>query len=364
MNNSNNILSKLDWDVLNTYIDNNLIMANKHPEYDIWILNYSPKVQSKQFWDDFTLSCRGLVVDINGNILARPLKKFKNIEEYSPSEIPITEKFEVFEKIDGSLIILFYYAPYKEWIVASRGSFFSNQSREAEKMFDKNVFKHLNKECTYLFEVIYPENRIVVDYGGKRDLVLLARIETNTGFELFYDDLKATYSKYFTVVEKIKVNSFTDLNTLRDKNDDNREGFVVRFENGFRVKMKFAEYSRLHAIVTNVSNLTVWEHLMNGYDFDELIDRVPDEFYTWLKRTIHILEGNFKEIERLSLKEFIRIYHINEIVDRKEFAEEAKKFKYQSILFRLYDKAEYAHLIWKKIRPVYSKPFAHGYDGE
>lgn len=362
MKNTFNILSKVDWDVLNTYIDNNLIMANKHPKYDIWILNYSPKVQSKQFWDDYTHSCRGLVIDADGNILARPFKKFKNIEEHSPDEIPITEKFEVFEKMDGSLIILFYYEPYKEWIVASRGSFFSDQSREAEKMFDKTVFKHLNKKCTYLFEVIYPENRIVVDYRGLRDLVLLGRVESKTGFELFYEDLYDTYSKYFTVVKKIKVNTFGELNSIRDKEEDNKEGFVVRFENGFRVKMKFAEYCRLHAIVTNVSNLTVWEHLMNGYDFDELVDRVPDEFYTWLKKTINELQNSYNEIERLSLKEFVRIIHINEITDRKQFAEEAKKFDYRSILFLMYDKRGYDGVIWKRIRPVYSKPFSQGYD--
>ena len=149
------ILEKLDWSVLNTYIDNNLIMANKHPEYDIWILNYSPKTQSKKFWDEYTLSCRGLVVDKDGNILARPFQKFKNYEEYEPSEIDMSEKFEIFEKMDGSLIILFYYEPRMEWIVASRGSFISEQSLEAKKMLDASIFDKLNKCVTYLFEIIY-----------------------------------------------------------------------------------------------------------------------------------------------------------------------------------------------------------------
>ena len=84
-------------------------MANKHPEYDIWILNYSPRTQSKRVWDDYTLSCRGLVIDAEGNILARPFKKFKNYEEYDPSEIDMSKTFEIFEKMDGSLIIVFYY---------------------------------------------------------------------------------------------------------------------------------------------------------------------------------------------------------------------------------------------------------------
>lgn len=151
------MLEKVDWNVLNAYIDNNLIIANKHPEYDIWILNYSPKVQSKKFWDEYTLSSRGLVIDAEGNIIARPFTKFKNLEEHDPSEIDMSLEYEIFEKVDGSLIILFYYEPHMQWIVASRGSFISEQALEAQKMLNAklNILDKLNKNFTYLFEIIY-----------------------------------------------------------------------------------------------------------------------------------------------------------------------------------------------------------------
>ena len=42
----------------------------------------------------------------------------------------------------------------------------------------------LDREYTYLFEIIYPSNRIVVDYGSSRRLVLLAAVHTQTGIEL------------------------------------------------------------------------------------------------------------------------------------------------------------------------------------
>ena len=271
---TDNILLKFDCKRLNFYIDNNLIIANKHPEYNIHILNYSPKVQSKGLWDEYTSACRGVVVDSDGNILARPFKKFKNFEEYGISNIPIDEEFDVFEKMDGSLIILFYYKKYKEWIIASRGSFISEQAREARRMINKKTLLHLKKRQTYLFEIIYPENRIVVNYGARRELVLLTRIDTKNGYEAYYEDLKGYYSKYFTIVPKLKINDFSDLLKHQKLNKENEEGIVVRFFNGFRMKMKFEEYVRLHSILTNVSNLTVWEHMMNGYDFDELIDRV------------------------------------------------------------------------------------------
>lgn len=362
MANAINILKKVDWNVLNEYIDNNLIMANKHPEYDIWILNYSPKAQSKKFWDEYTLSCRGMVVDADGNILARPFQKFKNYEEHLPSEIDMSQEFDIFEKMDGSLIIVFYYASKMEWIVASRGSFISEQCLEARKMLNASIFDKFVKELTYLFEVIYPENRIVVDYGNRRELVLLTAIETKNGVELYYDDLHDTYSKWFTVVKRYEFKNINNLNELKELEEENREGFVVRFLNGFRVKVKFSEYVRLHGILTNVSNLTVWEHLKDNYEFDELLDRVPDEFYDWLKKTASGLQTEFNEIERKSLLEFVRIYHINQITERALFAEHAKLSEYRSILFKIYDKRAYADIIWKMIRPIYSKPFKDGYE--
>lgn len=196
------------------------------------------------------------------------------------------------------------------------------------------------------------KNRIVVNYGDRWELVLLTRIDTETGAEMYYDDLVSTYSKYFTVVKRLNLKTFADVMKYQKSNLNNEAGAVVRFLSGFRIKINFEEYVRLHVIMTNVSNLTVWEHLMNNYNFDELLDRVPDEFYDWLKKTTKIIQSDFNEIERQALKEFVRIYHINEIAERKLFAAEALKSEHCSILFRLYDKKSYNEIIWKEVRPV------------
>jgi len=353
-------LKKVDWKVLNEYIEQSLIVANKHPEYDIWILNYSPKAQSKKFWDEYTMSCRGMVIDADGRILARPFQKFKNYSEHDPSEIDLTRPFVIYEKMDGSLIIVFYYEARMQWIVASRGSFISEQSIEANKMLGLR-YEKLNTNCTYLFECIYPENRIVVDYGDRRELVLLAVIITSTGEELSHDEVVRLYSNYFTIVKvfDFDINNKNDLMFLDEI--DNKEGYVFR-DGNFRFKWKFSEYIRLHGILTNVSNLTVWEHMKDNYEFDELLDRVPDEFYDWLKRTAAKIQADFNEIERLALAEFVRIYHVNQINERAGFAEIAKMSEYRAILFKLFDRRPYADIIWKQIRPVYSKPFKDGYE--
>lgn len=354
------IIQKIDWEILDRYIRGNLIVANKHPEYDIWVLNYSPKVQAQGLWDEYTLSCRGMVVNAAGDILARPFKKFKNIEDYSAEEIPADQEFEIFEKIDGSLIVVFYYEPYMEWIVSARGSFITEQATEARKMLDNNQLKKLNIDQTYLFELIYPENRIVVDYGLLRDLILIASISNKTGYEITFDTLNDLYSPYFTVVQRHDL-ELTNFHELKDLEEDNQVGFVVRFKNGFRMNIKFAGYLKVQAVVTNLSNLTLWEHLKNGFDFDELVDRVPDEFYKWIRATIANIKGEYRYIELKAYKEFFNLFYLNGITKRTEFASSVENSEYKTILFKLYDKRAYDILIWNMIKPEYSVPFKNGY---
>jgi len=354
------ILDKIDWNALNKYIDNQLIVANKHPEYNLWILNYSPKVHFNRLWDEYTLAARGLVIDEDGNIIARPFQKFMNLEEFEPGDIDMSQEYEIFEKIDGSLIILFYYELRMEWVIASRGSFISEQVMEAKKLFNYSVVDNLNTQYTYLFEIIYPENRIVIDYGDARKLILLSKIKTATGEECSYDYLLKKFSNYFEIVKKIDV-KVNDLYELKKLEEENKEGFVVRFKNNFRVKVKFKEYVRLHGILTNVSNITIWEYLKNNYNFDLLYDKIPDEYYSWIKKTAESMQNDFFEIERNALKEFVKIYHINDIKERKEFALNAIKTKYCSILFLIYDKKSYNEVIWNMVKPKYSKPFRDGF---
>ena len=358
-------LKKIDWTILNDYISRGLIMINKHPEYDIWILNYTPETQYTRAWDLYTESCRGLVIDVDGNILARPFKKFFNYEELDPNIINLNQEYDVLEKMDGSLGILFYYHVKDEWIFASRGSFISEQATMGLKILkQKNIdFYIFDVTQTYLFEIIYPTNRIVVDYGEIWDVVLLGVINTFDGNEINYSSIFDKYSKHLTIVNKLTItNILTDLSKLKELEEDNKEGFVVKFNNGFRVKLKFDEYVRLHRIITNVSNLSVWKHLKDGGDFTTLLTNVPDEFYQWLTNTVESLKSQYLEIERRAIHTFVEIYYIGNKKERKEFAELATKSQYQSILFCLYTNKNYSEIIWKQIRPTYSKPFKDGYD--
>ena len=86
-------------------------------------------------------------------------------------------------------------------------------------------------------------------------------------------------------------------NLLQQEISNDKEGYVIRFKNGFRMKIKGNEYKRLHRILTNISNRDIWEYLKEGKPLDEILDKVPDEFYNWVRETESSLKTQFEEIK-------------------------------------------------------------------
>lgn len=172
-------------EILDDYVARDLLRRQGHPRHPLFVYNYTPKVQYENLWDEITLSCRGKIFDKDGFEITRPLRKFFNIEEkrYKP-----TEDWEVLDKVDGSFISLHKYQ--EQLILASRGSFTSDHVgwakqviAQIEKETGYIVLNNLREGWTYCLELVWPENRVVVDYGDKKDLVLLA-IFDEKGIEL------------------------------------------------------------------------------------------------------------------------------------------------------------------------------------
>jgi T4 RnlA family RNA ligase len=356
-----------DINILNDYIQKGLVVKNDHPTLPISIYNYSRTCQYENKWNNITKSCRGLILDKDGNVIAKSFDKFFNFEEHSTEEIP-NEDFEVYEKLDGSLGILFWYQD--KWILASKGSFTSDQAIKGMEILKKYKYDRLLKGYTYLFEIIYPENRIVCQYDFE-DLILLAVIDNSDGYEIRIHDneihlegirLKNLYNNLgFKIVKKY--DGIRDYSELKSKISQNEEGFVIKFGNGFRMKIKGEEYVRLHRILTGFSNVDIWEYLKDGKDLDELLDRVPDEFDLWVKNTVKDLNKQFWEIQSSSagfVDNYRRTRSLAHIpFDKKEFAAlvMTQPKSLRPIMFSMYDGKKYDEMIWKSLRPKYSKPF-------
>lgn len=334
----------MDIQVLHELIANDYINVQKHNTADLYIYNYSAKAQYDKVWNEWTLACRGLIMNADYEVMARPFRKFFNWGEVENQVIP-QESFKVYEKMDGSLGILYWIdeIPY----IATRGSFNSDQAKVATEMLHTiyaNSIPLLDKTKTYLFEIIYPENRIVVDYGNTRALVLLGVIDTKTGEEYLLEQIGFEVVKLY--------DGINDLYQLKKLEESNREGYVIKFADGLRLKVKFDEYQRVHQIITRVSNINIWEHLKEGNDLTDILDRVPDEFYDWVKLTEQQLFNNFKSIEAKAKSEF-KVFDT-----RKDTALYYQTCSYPAVLFKMMEDKPYEQIIWKMLRPKFEKPFA------
>ncbi len=332
----------------------------RHKEHPLTVFNYTAKTQFERAFGDYPIlrSCRGLVLDDNGNIIARPFSKFFNYEEHALSELAIGQKIEVTQKMDGSLLIVFR---YKDSVIYStRGSFYSDQAIAAQKLF-KELYSEdwIENGKTYLFEYVGPCNRIVVKYD-KPNIVHLALLDNLTGCDLPRDERFECVKTY-----PVEGGLFGDdlYKKLKYLNSSNEEGFVIRAisENGYpdwRCKIKFEDYCRLHAILTNYTNISIWECLCNGTNLDDLLEGVPDEFYNFVKKVKSDLENEFKILESHAKACVDSASHL---VTRKEKAMFVLKHypSLASLVFLMLDGHDYTELIWKMVRPKKAiKPFA------
>lgn len=338
----------MDVAKLKELADRGYLYARRHATLPLTIYKYTPQCVVDQYWTEETLACRGIVLDDQGEVIARPFRKFFNFEEhYGP--IP-DGPYEVWVKYDGSLITAFNYGG--EWILASSGSFDSEMSREALLLWNEYAEawpEEPDPEYTYLFEVIYPGNRIVVNYGERRELRHLASIHTKGEWEQPPD------AKFgWPVAECLMVQSAKD-NPLYLKflEEPNVEGFVLRYlGSGIRLKIKFDEYVRLHRLFTNMNKKDVWLAMSQGKSLNSMLKDVPDEFFKWLTGVMAEYNQQYADILKEATQEFFRLepYH----ADRKEFAAKAKKYKHFGLLFNMLDRDDIglSKNIWKLIKPT------------
>lgn len=325
------MIEKYDINILNTYIEEEKLKNSYHESLPLIIWNYHDRVQHEvELWDDITMACRALVTDLDGNIIARSFSKFFNFEE---KPIDLSRSYRIFEKMDGSLGLLFYYE--NKWIFSSRGSFTSDQTiMGLQILTEMNInIDNLRKDISYVFEIIYPENRVVVNYGNDRKLIYLSSFDRLGNEHLLLSEMK-TFG--FDVVEEVTHHYSGDFKTLQLLNTHNKEGFVIRFDDGERIKIKFADYIELHRIKDNVNVKLVIESILE-HNFDTIINKIPDEFMNWFKETHTKINQEIYILQEKILNCFDTFYKLNPTCV-KSFAISINQLEkdYKTIFFILY----------------------------
>lgn len=346
-----NIADIIPSAVLAEAIEGRYVYAAEHPTGDLRIWNYSQRAQFDNVWNEATTTCRGLITTNAGDIIARPFRKFFNLSQLATAP---DGPFEASAKMDGSLGIA-YPSPTGWPAIATRGSFVSDQARWATAWLRtsenrdrlQEVADAIEADVTLLFEIIYPANRIVVNYGDLAELVLLAAIDNDTGDDMDLNQIVWGGKR----ADRFDGN---DLDAIMAMEEPNTEGFVLRWPDGTRAKVKFAEYLRLHKLLTGVNARTIWELLSTGQSLDALVELVPDEFYEWLNGIADGLFDAFLNIEG-EARETLRL--IDRDAPRAEQARTITASKYPGIVFAMLDDKNPSEKIWRLIKPQASPPF-------
>lgn len=334
---------------LDEMLEAGYVRRQDHPTEPLAILNYTEKAAYERVWTPVTRVCRGLIYNVHsGEIVARPFPKFWNYGEPEAGQLDLNARVVVTDKVDGSLGIL--YPTSSGYAVATRGSFTSVQAEHATKVWLARYADVTEVEpgITMLFEIVFPENRIVCDYGDMDDLVLLGGMDIAAGTPIrpgFLDwsgPTAATFD-YRTLAE-----------ALAAPPRPGAEGFVIRLpdHDHAMVKLKQADYVELHRIVTGLNARTVWEMLGAGKTVADICEPLPDELHGWVRDLAEELQREADELFKDTVRFHGKILaRMPDGWTRKDYAIEASKSTLRPWLFNLLDDKDPRPAIWKTVRP-------------
>ena len=341
----------VDLDEIDRLVASGHLSQVHHATLPYRIVNYTSRTVVDRRWDDTTERCRGLVLDDDDFIVARPIRKFHSYTTVRPPGYVLTRMPLVYDKLDGSLGIVVP-TPEGGHIVATRGSFESEQACHATELWaQRYAAVQPPPNVTLLVEIIYPANRIVVDNGDFDDLVLLAAIDNRTGADVALWDVEWP-GPVASLHPGLSLDAAYGFATSDAK--QHAEGAVLVWphpeQESYRLKIKHPDYVRRHAAIFRLSTVSVWRRLSSGATLGQLLDDLPDEVHTWTAEVARRLLAEHAECtERLGRE----AQAVQGLPTRAQQAHVAKRMAHPGAIFRLLDGSDIGDYVWKLVRPTF-----------
>jgi len=237
-----------------TVINYNVMMSDTFPTINV--AGGSAKMRAERSLHNMLRrECRGIIFcSKTGDLLRRPLHKFFNVNEREETQdhvLDLSRPHVILEKLDGSMLVPFMLNDEVRWgtkmgltdVAAPVEEFVKNNPKYEEfaRVYLTQSF------ITPIFEWCSRKQRIVIDYGSKDHLVLIALRFNDTGEYVKYDKMTFIAKNWNLPVVKA-FEPATDMNEfmayvagLKDM-----EGFVIRFDDGHMVKAKCDWYVQIH----------------------------------------------------------------------------------------------------------------------
>jgi len=321
------------------------VKEQSHPTLkNLHIFNYTDKATYERRWNNVTKHCRGLIVDMDTDeVIARGPRKFFNYGEPSANEYPLDTQVRLTRKEDGSLGIHWSYEGHHGW--ATRGSFTSEQATHAT---EATISRRITSEgWTAIAEIVFPENRIVLDYGERDEVINLGAVDNSTGL--------IKYRPNWVLVEgQPAIMTLAEAIALPIPDDE--EGYVLDILDEYlnvvdHLKLKGARYKELHAAIFGLTEARVYDAWLKDGAAD-LIEGLPDEVQPWALEVAQRLDGEWEDLNGKVLDAFAYVPYL---VPRKEQAQYimANHKELSAPLFAMLDfNVEKAHAwVDKQIKP-------------
>ena len=305
-----------------------------------YMINYD-QIKS-DFYNAVVRECRGIILTKDTNeIVCRPFDKFGN---YGEGYVPDLDwdSTRVLEKIDGSLIKVWYSEEYNQWVVSSNGTI---NACNAEIQIDISPFKsygdlfrycftecrYLRPDCTTMFEVVSPWSRIVVQYP-EADVYHLGTRHNRTG-QYFEEPIEGCKRP-----KEFKLSTIEDVVQAAKDLPFNHEGYVVVDKHYNRIKVKSPAYVAVHHLKANgVIDRKRLLRLILLNEVQEFISYFPEYAKEVLK--IEEIFLDFMDVIYKDVDDFLNHSIIDKTnrVERKEFATWAVQTAFPTLMFSLLD---------------------------
>lgn len=325
-----------------------------HPAFELWC--YVPDLTVRNEWNEINSLARGLVLDTMAERIFWVMPKFFNFGQngIGLDTLP-KEWFYVENKWDGSMVVAWYDPYNKTWRCSTKGSFNSEQAQWAEAYLKKHgPSGDLDPGMTYIFEAIYPENRIVIDYKGKSSMVPLTCFDCD-GVE---DDIIPGMfdPEYFWPNKYLPYYNIQELLDMAKKESYNVEGWIIKFASGLRVKIKTADYLRVHRLIAGITEKRVYEILIAGIDPVTAAAGLPDEFHQEFMRLVTNFLGRAQDVYNHVIDWLSIATEGGDFASRKELAlavqEQLPDKLHQSVAFNIYDDMKKEHVMRNILRGI------------
>lgn len=275
--------------------------------------------------DAILRECRGMIFAPNGQIIARRMHKFFNVNERLETQemnLDWSVPHIILEKLDGSLVTPFYVNDQLVWgtkmgltdVATPVNDFILDHCS-----YDIFAFDCLANDLTPLFEWCSRKNRVVIDHPEDRLILTAIRVNT-TGEYLSYVMMEVCTQKYDIELVRKFDTSAQDMAKFIEytRGLENIEGFVVRFDNGHMLKVKSEWYVNIHKTKDLInSEMKVVRYIIN----DSLDDIMPFVQLSIDKERVYKFAKELNEDLLINSEIYLKtINQVRSSFTRKEFA--------------------------------------------